>query len=117
MAAAPPSRYTRLTVEIEHCVDCEDHLHCTHHDGRKYEEYAKRVQESISHAVDEQLVLLVNPPPDLGRRGDLRCQEDRFCNHFYVIRDIKGMIVRKFRYPELGAFEVYLHNPFTNQKL
>ncbi|KAL8274680.1 hypothetical protein Esti_001395 [Eimeria stiedai] len=105
------------TVEIEHCVGCNAHQTCTWHAESKYEEYASKVGESIARNISSALSILVNPQPTLGRQRDVLLLRDPYNDNHYNAVDATGKVACRFRYPRLGAFEVFLRIPSSNRKI
>eukprot|EP00921_Rhytidocystis_pertsovi_P010725 GHVQ01017279.1.p1 GENE.GHVQ01017279.1~~GHVQ01017279.1.p1 ORF type:complete len:131 (+),score=4.91 GHVQ01017279.1:585-977(+) len=108
----------RLVVEIEHCVDCNDHRYCTRHDEDKYKDYASLAKTEILKLwfPDQQrrpLNIVINPSP-LGRKDSSRCESENirvqrhpFKSHSYLVKDLGRYPVsnHKVRYSRSAGVE------------
>jgi len=101
-------------IELERCFGCEQHRYCTLHEEEKYNKYERQLREAIAEVAGDfaRCSLEVNPGPQVDAAGG-RCKKVEWNQSLFQIlrRDDKTgqlMLDSTFRYPRLGAFEVWV---------
>jgi len=95
-------------IEVERCAGCDGHKDITRHREEKYKEYAKRLEIAINGILQDKgirCIYEVNPGPV--PPGDGKYQAMMGNSYYYQKMGSDG-IPQRFRYPGLGAFEVYM---------
>mmetsp|Transcript_23084 Transcript_23084/g.50828 ORF Transcript_23084/g.50828 Transcript_23084/m.50828 type:complete len:565 (-) Transcript_23084:353-2047(-) len=110
------SRFLGVTIEVERCYQCDSHKFCTRHHEQKYSAYSDALQDKVSSAIDRAKIdyrLEFNPGP--ATRG-MNCMKLPH-NPFLWVTMKMDPNTRKwhpdltFRYPTVGAFEIYVSKP------
>eukprot|EP00746_Dinoflagellata_sp_MGD_P042035 gnl/MRDRNA2_/MRDRNA2_20173_c0_seq1.p1 gnl/MRDRNA2_/MRDRNA2_20173_c0~~gnl/MRDRNA2_/MRDRNA2_20173_c0_seq1.p1 ORF type:complete len:594 (+),score=121.56 gnl/MRDRNA2_/MRDRNA2_20173_c0_seq1:72-1784(+) len=112
--APPSSSYRGVRIELERCVECENHSYTTRHDGLKYDKYATSVQRELVDRGHSNVPFTTNPGPQSMGINCMRVKSGgQVWNQFLWVTMEMDPNTRKwwpdttFRYPRCGAFEIY----------
>ncbi|CAD7971754.1 unnamed protein product [Amoebophrya sp. A25] len=114
MAAAekePP--FCGVWIELERCVDCHTHEHCTRHVEAKYDDYEKRLSDLLDTKVPKGMPykFVRNPGP---KSHGVNCKKSEYNPYLYAAyaqNDDTGRWYQTqvFRYPRIGSFEIFVN--------
>eukprot|EP00746_Dinoflagellata_sp_MGD_P166656 gnl/MRDRNA2_/MRDRNA2_96703_c0_seq1.p1 gnl/MRDRNA2_/MRDRNA2_96703_c0~~gnl/MRDRNA2_/MRDRNA2_96703_c0_seq1.p1 ORF type:complete len:534 (+),score=110.30 gnl/MRDRNA2_/MRDRNA2_96703_c0_seq1:86-1687(+) len=99
-----------IRIELERCVNCEGHQYCTQHREEKYDKYEKALRLGLESVSDGPFEFVVNPGP---KSHGMNCRKIVH-NDFLWTTVVMDENTRRwkpettFRYPRIGAFEVYV---------
>lgn len=99
-----------IRIELERCVNCEQHQYCTKHCEAKYEKYEKALRYGLEAVSEGPFEFVLNPGP---KSHGMTCRKVVH-NDFLWTTMVMDQNTRRwspgttFRYPRIGAFEVYV---------
>jgi len=99
-----------VRIELERCVGCEGHQYCTKHQEEKYDKYEKTLRLGLESVAGSPFEFTVNPGP---KSHGMNCTKSLH-NDFMWTTVVMDPNTRRwkpettFRYPRIGAFEVYV---------
>jgi len=104
--------YTGVWIELERCEGCDKHKYCTRHEEWRYEQYEKECLQTLTDLQDEKRIpFVMNPGPSA---HGMKCRPVKHAQTVLYESMHMDKVTRKwsptgvFRYPRLGAFEVYV---------
>jgi Ca2+-binding EF-hand superfamily protein len=101
-----------IRIELERCVGCAGHQYCTKHQEEKYDKYEKALRLGLQAVSDGSFEFLVNPGP---KSHGMNCRRTQHNDFMWTTMAMDQNTRRwypetTFRYPRIGAFEVYVCN-------
>lgn len=108
------SPYLGVRIEIERCIECDQHEYCTRHQTAKYDAYTNDLTKAVN-GFGRDAPIETNPGP---MRHGINCRRvacgNQIWNNYMWTTMFMDPNTRKwfpgqtFRYPRCGAFEVYV---------